>query len=595
MRPPWSFRFRGKGHRMRRDGSLIIPVCALFWAVALSVCASGAGRLWLDRGHTVVDAATAETFVFDAGAPGADARPTLWIAARCVYDCERSQRRCMALTLNGTPLGLDRLAVGAKEFTLRCYEVWPIPRRKKCELLEFTEKIRGPGGGEIEKVSKAPLWAVRLDDNFVVGEGTFLPDLRTQVADNVEPSLALDLTGLIRPGRNTLEVRNAIAADKRPLVREESFRKNPPIPPGALHAKFIRVGLIGLDEIRRWNAARTLPYEPRPLTFNLRTDEGFRAMRAYYEAAAGKLTDRRRRAVFRFLQGPYELFRGDYAGAEATLAKGLGDDCESEGAARALFFLGLAQLRQGKDGEAEETWSRLEREFPYNPWTLSARRERLIRSWKGRLERPVNWPCIEAPRIAGAIKIDGALDEREWKNIKPVTDLQLHRVPYARPGALTEVRVCYDDRNFYLGMVCHEPFMDEVRNPHVARDSDVWADDCIELFIDPERTWCEAFEFELGVEGGILDTHNIPPITVLSWNPVWSRAVKKHADRWVAEIAIPWKELETDPPAPGDVGLCNIIRARTESRSRPEGEAATLGLSTGWFKAPQYAAMLLFR
>ena len=580
---------------MRRGNSLIIPTCALLWAFALSACAAGADRLWLDRSHTVIDVATATTFAFDVGEPGADAKPILWIAARGVYNCECDQSRFMALTLNGTPLGLDRLVVGAKEFTLPCYEVWPTPRQKKCELLTFREKVRRPDGGEIGKVSMAPLWAVRLDDNFVVGEGVFLPERRTRVADNVEPSLALDLTGLIRPGRNTLEVRNTIAAGNRPLARVKPFRKDPPIPPGAIHAKFIRAGLIGLDEIRQWNAARTLPYEPRPLTFNLRTDEGFRAMRAYYEDAAGKMTDHMRRAVFRFLQGPYELLRGNYAEAESVLAKGLADDGESERAPRALFFLGLAQLRQGKEEAAEETWSRLEREFPYNPWTLAAGREQLIRSWKGRLEKPVNWPYIEAPRIATAIKIDGALDESAWKNIKPTTDLQVFRKRHTRPGVLTEVRVCYDERNFYLGMVCHEPFMDEARNPNVARDSDVWDDDCIELFIDPGRTWCHAFEFDLGKEGGILDTHNIPPITVLSWNPVWSRAVKKHADRWVAEIAIPWKELETDPPGPGDVWLCNITRARAKSKSRPKWGAAMLGLSVVWFKAPQYAAMLLFR
>ena len=92
--------------------------------------------------------------------------------------------------------------------------------------------------------------------------------------------------------------------------------------------------------------------------------------------------------------------------------------------------------------------------------------------------------------------------------------------------------MCYDGKNLYLHVVCYEPFMDEVVNVNVERDTPVWREDCVELFINPGRTYSRMYEFEVGVEGGFVDVDNIFPTNFMDYNPEWLRAVRKFADRW---------------------------------------------------------------
>ena len=59
---------------------------------------------------------------------------------------------------------------------------------------------------------------------------------------------------------------------------------------------------------------------------------------------------------------------------------------------------------------------------------------------------------IHAIRISEPIKIDGRLDESEWAEAIAATDYRQQEPNEGTPASeRTEVRVVFDDRNFYVG------------------------------------------------------------------------------------------------------------------------------------------------
>jgi len=356
------------------------------------------------------------------------------------------------------------------------------------------------------------------------------------------------------------------------------------------------VGVPAAGEIAAYNAAHTKLWGPRPIMFDYTVEDGFRRMRQHYLNSAAQSTEGESRAVFLFRLGDVLLWRGDHAEAEAILIEALSHDGKSPRAEAALFRLGLARLRQGRAQDAAATWGRLSGQFPHSPWASVAAREQMILSWGDRPRRPVNWPVLEAVRTTVPPTVDGSLDDACWRDAPAATEFNVYRTAHRPPDVRNEARACYDDTAFYLGVVCFEPHVDQLRNPHREHDSAVWSDDCVELFIDPHRSYTHMYELEVGAEGGLVDVLNVHPDVFFNWEPAWTQAVGKQADRWVVEMAIPWAEMRnTTPPRPGDVGLCNVVRCRLPSPERPDWEAHILSMARSGFKQMEYAAMLLFR
>ena len=64
---------------------------------------------------------------------------------------------------------------------------------------------------------------------------------------------------------------------------------------------------------------------------------------------------------------------------------------------------------------------------------------------------------VEARRVAQAPVIDGVLDERVWRQAVPITEfVQAEPVEGQPASEKTEVRVLYDDRAIYIGVICYD-------------------------------------------------------------------------------------------------------------------------------------------
>ena len=154
---------------------------------------------------------------------------------------------------------------------------------------------------------------------------------------------------------------------------------------------------------------------------------------------------------------------------------------------------------------------------------------------------------IRPLRVAEPISIDGRFDELAWTRAVPITEFTQMIPNTGEPiSERTEVRILYDDRNLYLGYVCHDDEMDKVVINDMRRDSSgVRSNDHAFVFLDPYNDRNTAVFFRFNAVGGMEDTAVSDGGNTLneSWDAVWECAGAIHDDHWVVEVAIPFSQL----------------------------------------------------
>jgi len=85
---------------------------------------------------------------------------------------------------------------------------------------------------------------------------------------------------------------------------------------------------------------------------------------------------------------------------------------------------------------------------------------------------------IQALRVTEAIKIDGFLDEPSWSTAEAATDFRQETPTEGAAGSeKTEVRVLYDDKNLYLGVLAFDADPGRINARDLIRDSLFATDD----------------------------------------------------------------------------------------------------------------------
>jgi hypothetical protein len=152
---------------------------------------------------------------------------------------------------------------------------------------------------------------------------------------------------------------------------------------------------------------------------------------------------------------------------------------------------------------------------------------------------------INSRKTALPVTIDGNIDEDIWKAVEPAKDFWMV-FPYDSSAAKTktEVFTCYDENNLYFAAVCYDEFPDK---PYVVtslkRDYS-GVSDFLGIYVDPFGDGTNGFEFgvnPLGVQREGLISYGSD--WSFDWDNKWYSQVKRYADRWVVEIAIPFKIL----------------------------------------------------
>jgi len=164
-------------------------------------------------------------------------------------------------------------------------------------------------------------------------------------------------------------------------------------------------------------------------------------------------------------------------------------------------------------------------------------------------------PVARVPRCAG-IALDGRLDDAAWAKAARVSILSDIRTgfPHSSDAAAS---VCWDAENLYVGLWSERPGGAAPLANQTARDGKLWEDDSFEIFIipgdDPGKPYCQ---FLLNAKGALYDGRGGDQ----GWTSNARVAAAVGDEAWTAEFAVPFADLASAAPAPGDVWLVNFCR-----------------------------------
>ncbi|HLG40269.1 MAG TPA: carbohydrate binding family 9 domain-containing protein, partial [Chitinophagaceae bacterium] len=182
---------------------------------------------------------------------------------------------------------------------------------------------------------------------------------------------------------------------------------------------------------------------------------------------------------------------------------------------------------------------------------------------------------LRIAKAIDAIKIDGELNEASWQTAHTIKNFwQKQPVDTGRAQRQTEVRTTYDGGFIYFGITCYDTSYYVIQT--LKRDVDPGGSDGIGIVIDPVNGRTNGFLFTVSpynvqaedqISAGSSGEINF------SWDNKWFSQTTRHHDRWIVEIAIPFKTLRYE--AGKTIWGVNFIRS-----DRKNNEYST------WTKVP---------
>ena len=144
------------------------------------------------------------------------------------------------------------------------------------------------------------------------------------------------------------------------------------------------------------------------------------------------------------------------------------------------------------------------------------------------------------------IKIDGVLDEITWKNTALADDFfMITPIDTGKATQFSEARMSFDEENLYISIIF---FNTNTQGEYVVeslkRDFSFGKNDNFLVAIDPFNNQNTGFVFGLNSygaqwDGTIFNGRNVD----LNWDTKWYSAVQFDEEKWVCEIAIPFKSI----------------------------------------------------
>ena len=180
-------------------------------------------------------------------------------------------------------------------------------------------------------------------------------------------------------------------------------------------------------------------------------------------------------------------------------------------------------------------------------------------------------PAIKAPVL------DGLIGNGEW-NGAATGEFRENR-SWKTPQQPTTWYAACDKENLYFAFVCTESDIANIRRTfaHIEeRDSAVYTDDCIELFIDPSgQDQGGIFHFAVNTNGIIYDDYN----GEFAFQSGIKVACKVEKKSWTMEVLLPFADLGIAPKG-AELLRMNLCRER-QGGARPE--YSCLGEGSGGF------------
>jgi hypothetical protein len=152
---------------------------------------------------------------------------------------------------------------------------------------------------------------------------------------------------------------------------------------------------------------------------------------------------------------------------------------------------------------------------------------------------------ITTTRVTEAPKIDGVLDDNEWKDAEMAKDFFVLRPDNGKKAPdshKTEVKVIYDDDAIYISANMYDPNPSKIPMEFTNRDN-FGQSDFFLMTINPNDDGQNAFEFIVMSSGSQAEAKISEGNEDFSWNAVWESDVKITETGWTIEMRIPYRAL----------------------------------------------------
>ncbi len=151
---------------------------------------------------------------------------------------------------------------------------------------------------------------------------------------------------------------------------------------------------------------------------------------------------------------------------------------------------------------------------------------------------------VTAHRTHADIKIDGSLDEVDWRNAEIANDfVQREPNPGKKSNYNSTVKVLYDDEAIYIGAFLFDPNPDSISQELSERDNFANTD-WFGIIIDTYRSGLNAFSFAVtptGIQSDARLENNRRDDE--DWDAVWESSARIVNNGWIAELKIPYSAL----------------------------------------------------
>ena len=152
---------------------------------------------------------------------------------------------------------------------------------------------------------------------------------------------------------------------------------------------------------------------------------------------------------------------------------------------------------------------------------------------------------LHIKKIVTPIKIDGLNNDPAWQTAQIASDFYMVLpMDTSKARVRTDVRMTYDDKNIYLLAECYTAVSGPNFVESLRRDFSFGKNDNFLFFMDPFNDQTNGFSFGANAEGAQWDGIMSNGAAVdLNWDNKWTSAVSNSPEKWVFEMALPFKTI----------------------------------------------------
>jgi hypothetical protein len=176
-----------------------------------------------------------------------------------------------------------------------------------------------------------------------------------------------------------------------------------------------------------------------------------------------------------------------------------------------------------------------------------------VNRWMARFDPIPRIPVVDTPPC-----ITGDLSDPAWRQGLKVGSFRMGK---NTPPDPTEAYVLATQSDLFISFVCHEQRMASLRVNHRGRDSEVWLDDSVEVFLNPDMLGDAVYQIVINAAGELKDARGEGGKPGSDeWNGDIEVKTSQASDRWIAELRIPLADLGLTGAPEGGMWRMNLAR-----------------------------------